>query len=331
MSFEDILLDFRSRFVIEESEKNIEVISVKHEKILPKDAIAFAVLLSSTSSSFGESTRFFFVNNKNLFLNVEIRDLQDGLTAIVTGKKPSCGFEFLREVNLLEIYFPWLYDCYGVKQNEYHSYDVYYHLIYSCDSAVPELIIRLSALFHDIGKVKAKRKIQKGEDEKDVFYNHEIIGTNITFKVLKQLGFEKKLIKKVSRLVRYHMFHYTPEWTDKAVRRFIKTADIDMEDLFKLREADRNGNNKRVKTTNKMLELKNRIKHVIEYDSRKTAKDLAVNGYDIMEIFGLKEGPVVGKILNHLLHFFIEDESRNEKEILIVEAKKYYESLKTPN
>ncbi len=306
-------------------EKNCIKIQQLPDTPAPFDALLFAGLISAYKKDLNDDFIEYIIEHKDLFKKIHNDNLGRALSFIVMGELPSKAFEFLRKANLLETYYNWLYKCYGVEQNEYHAFDVYYHLIYSCDAAVKELKIRLAALFHDSGKVKAKRKIKNGEDEKDVFYNHEIIGATITYKTLKKLGFDINVCKTESKLVRNHMFHYTDQWSDGAVRRFIKKHKNYMEDLFKLRDADRRGNGKRINTPAKIKEFKQKIKKVIEYDKRLTVKDLNINGNDLMNTLDLPPSPAIGKILNHLLKIIENEPEQNNYDFLIKEAKKYLE------
>mgnify|MGYP001550662048 CR=1 FL=1 len=305
--------------------KNISSNFLDKISINKLDGLLIACLITNLETDIEKDIINFFIDNKNEFVINNLNILGRGLSFIVSGKNPSKGFEFLRMTGLLEIYYGWLFKCYGVEQNEYHAHDVYYHLVYSCDAAVNEQPIRLSALFHDSGKVKAKRKINTGEDEKEVFYNHEIIGATITYKTLKTLGFDISICKQVSKLVRNHMFHYTDDWSDSAVRRFIKKAGNNMNNLFKLRDADRKGNGKRISTPAKIKEFKKRINKVIEYDKRLTVKDLDINGNHIMKKLDLEPGPVLGKILRYLLLLVEENPEYNNFDILLKEAVEYYD------
>ena len=199
-------------------------------------------------------------------------------------------------------------------------YDIYYHNLYSCDAGnQDDYRIRLAALFHDIGKYHARREVQEGKKGKrSVFYNHEIIGASITNKIMRRLRFSNNDIKTVTHLIRNHMFHYTNQWTDGAVRRFIRKVGLEnLEDVFKLRKADRIGNGLKKGESKSVMNLKERIRKVLEEASAITVKDLAVNGHDIMQEFNMKPGPRVGKILNNLLEIILDDPSKNKRETLL--------------
>lgn len=244
--------------------------------------------------------------------------------------KPSTCFELLREWGILSIVFSELLEGYLVYQNEFHRYDVYYHSLSACDAAnAHEPLIRISALFHDIGKPRSKRQVTKEseEDSKNVFYDHENIGARMAYQILKKFGFTKATRAKISKLIRFHMFHYTNEWTDRAVRRLIGKVNTDLENLFKLRLADRIGSGKKTKESKAIINLEKRIKQIEEEDSRTTVKDLQINGNDLMTLFNLSPGPIVGKVLSHLLDIIIENPEDNEYELLVEKAKSFLEKL----
>ncbi len=239
------------------------------------------------------------------------------LTNILLTQKPSIWIEMLRECNLLEHFLPELLEGYGCEQNEFHIYDVYYHLIYSCDSAIPRIDIRMAALFHDIGKPISKKRRLKKEIEKNTFYGHEVVSAHIFRKAMNRFLFDDKLIRKVSKLIRLHMFHYTEEWTDSAVRRFIRKIGEDfIKDLFILRDADRQGSGNRPDICEQIETLKQRINGVIEKDKAFKITDLAIDGHYIMEHYNLKPGPIIGESLKYLLTKVLENIELNEEETL---------------
>jgi len=262
-------------------------------------------------------------------LMLEHANYRDLFEAILVSNKPSIAFDFLRKSSVLDVFLPELLNGYGVMQNEYHAYDVYYHCVMSCDAAIPNLTIRISALLHDIGKPKSLNTILISGKPKNTFYNHEVISARITRSILRRFDYPKEFIDKVNKLIINHMFHYTDEWTDNAIRRFVRNVGQDlMPDLFLLREADRAGSGLKTGQSIKISELQNRINEVIEKDNAFSYKDLAINGNDIMEYLEINTGKVIGEILKYLLDIVIEDMSLNTKDHLLNLTKSYWEQLK---
>lgn len=242
--------------------------------------------------------------------------IRDEVMKILDAEKPSIGFEYLRESGILDIILPELAQCHGVTQNRYHIYDIYYHSIYSCDGAPREHpLIRLAALLHDIGKLPTR---QPGSDGDYTFYNHEVVGAKISRRIMKRLKFSNEQIETVLNLILNHMFHYTNEWTDGAVRRFIRKVGVDnIRDLFILRMADRKGNGARRGLPAPIERLRKRIDHVIEQDNAFSVRDLDINGNILMEELDLVPGPIIGRILNELLESVLDDPSLNTRETLL--------------
>lgn len=244
--------------------------------------------------------------------------IRDEFTRIIMSKNAVKGIELLRESNLLKEIIPELLQGYNILQNKHHKYDVYTHLLKSLDYAVKKnysLEIRLASLFHDIGKPLTKQ----GEWPNSTFYGHEILGAKMTKKILERLRYPNKTIQKVSHLVRHHMFYLEIEKiTPSAVRRLVRRVGWEhLEDLFKLREADRIGSGVLKAVPYRLRYLKFLIEKV--HLEPITPKMLKINGNDIMAL-GISQGPKVGWILKALLEEVIDDPLKNEREYLIKRA-----------
>jgi len=194
---------------------------------------------------------------------------------IIMSDRVNYYFEFFRKNNLLHIFFKELNDCYKVKQNkEYHKYDVYNHLIKTCEATDKNIILRLSAILHDIGKPSTKDITVRNKEVKITFYKHEIESYIITKQLFQRLKInpKSKLYREVLFNIRQHMYYYKRDWSKSAVRRLMKTLNIDNSyikptkkeslelvknnSVFKLRQADRLGNgNKPEAITSKQIDL----------------------------------------------------------------------------
>lgn len=262
--------------------------------------------------------------------------IRDELLKIIAADRAAEGIDLLRELELLKYILPELQENYGVGQNKHHMYDCYTHAIKALEFTAKKKLginVRLAALFHDIGKPRVKA----GDGKDSTFYNHEVVGANMTFEILNRLKFPKKDVEKVTKLVRYHLFYYNVgEVSDSSVRRLIRNmtpaaSSLDeaslaslrrenMEDLLWVRQADRIGSGVPKAEPYKLRHLKYIIDRVSQDPI--SAKMIKVNGKDIMGALKIQPGPKVGQILNILLGYVLEDPKKNTKEFLINEVKK---------
>jgi len=268
---------------------------------------------------------------------VDMGDVREHITSILLSKTPSKYLRILHNAGVLFHIMPELDMCYGVRQNEqYHKHDVFTHSILACDNTEPDLVLRLAALLHDVGKPQTREETPEG---KATFYSHEVVSSRSSKRMLKKLGFEKEVISEVCDLVYLHMYNYEPgKWTNAAIRRFIRKAKITAEDLDKLntfplflvRRADRLANGYPHKEVSYRQErFQERIVDIYKQSNVFTINDLDINGRIIMDTFNLKEGPTVGHILNYLLSLVIDDQKLNKRKILTDKASDYLsEALK---
>lgn len=265
---------------------------------------------------------------------ISLERFRDELLKLMKSEKPSAGLKLMEESGILDIFIPEFKKCRGCIQGDfrgYHQFDVLDHLFYACDGApASKQNVRLAALFHDIGKPDVKRVIPTPQGDQFTFYNHEAKSQQITKEILFRLKFSNAEIANICHLVVNHMFNYTQDWTDAAVRRFLaKIQAENLEDLYDLRLADIYGmNNAPVRgqdsrTIALLNELKDRISKETEKNSVLSLKQLAVNGKDLMKN-GISAGKDLGFVLNQLLETVLEDPSQNEKEQLIKIALNIY-------
>lgn len=259
--------------------------------------------------------------NNKLLAKISNERIRDELIKILTSPFPSDGIKLLRNSTLLSIILPELEKCFGVEQRSpkrHHMYDVGTHLLKSlefCPSKDP--IVRLATLLHDIGKPIT---VSKTADGTITFYNHEIIGTSIVRNIADRLHFSKKDRERLIKLVRFHQFSVDERQTDSALRRFIRNVGVEnLLDMLDLRVGDRLGGGAR--ETSWRLELfKKRLEEVQKQPF--TVADLKLDGHDVMKIYNIGPGPLVGAILNMLFNDIVEGKIKNEREILLKRIEK---------
>ena len=252
--------------------------------------------------------------------HISAERIHDELLKLIGGDHAAEGIELLRETGLLKHVLSDLLEGVGITQNLHHIYTVWEHnvraLAYTAEKKYP-IEVRLAALLHDVGKPRSKR----GEGHNSTFYGHDVIGARMAVKALERLKFSREMTDKISKLVRYHMFYYLPdEVTESSVRRLVANIGKEnVEDLLKVREADRIGSG-----TPKAIPYKLRhLKFMIDKVARDpiSPKMLKVNGNDIMMLLKIEPGPKVGMIMNALMEEVLEDPAKNSKEYLEARSK----------
>ncbi len=249
--------------------------------------------------------------------------IRDELIKIIQAEDPVYGFELLERTEILGMILPELRACIGIKQRELHDFDVFYHSLYACKAAPRDnLVLRLAALLHDIGKAVTLFINEAGEPR---FHNHEKRSAELSEEILRRLKFPNEVISRVAHLVRHHMFNYQEEWKDASVRRFVARVGMEnLAELFALRRADQLSRGKRAGRGEGLSLLLERIEKVAKQDSVYSLKDLAISGDEIMARLSLESGPQIGIILNVLLESVLEDPHLNNPESLLTIAENFY-------
>jgi poly(A) polymerase/tRNA nucleotidyltransferase (CCA-adding enzyme) len=267
-------------------------------------------------------------NNHELLQIISKERVRDEFLKIINSPDAERGIELLRETGLLKHVLPELLEGVGVTQNKHHKYDVWEHNLKALKYAVDQNYsteVRLASLFHDIGKPRSKR----GEGADATFYGHQVISARMAAQALDRLKFPKAQAEKIVKLVRWHMFYYNAgEVTESSVRRLVANIGREnVEDLIKLREADRIGSDVPKARPYKLRHLQ----FMIDKVSRDpiSPKMLKVNGDDIMKLTGLEAGPKIGMIIGALMEEVLDNPEKNTREYLeerVVELNKLPES-----
>lgn len=246
------------------------------------------------------------------------------LEKIIGGSTPLIGLNLMKESGILAVLLPELAEGDGIEQRGFHTHDVLTHNLLACQAAAelsaPQTV-RFAALLHDIGKPTVR---QEPPDGTYTFYRHELISEKMSRDILSRLKFSNDERNQILNLIRNHMFHYTPDWSDGAIRRFIARVGVDqIDNLFLLRLADQKAI-AGVCDYSTLEEFATRIKMILEANDALSIKDLAINGDDLMGI-GIPAGPVIGRIFQELLETVMDDPRQNNREQLLTIAKRLYE------
>ena len=238
---------------------------------------------------------------------------------LVSRFEPSWELRSMAESGALWTEVPEFKPMVGCSQNKYHAYDVWEHTLKVLDACpVEDPILRLAALFHDIGKPASKMiHLQTGEG---TFYDHEVIGANMTEAILSRLEFSDECRNQIVHLVRHHFIRYERNWTNSAVRRWVRLVGLEnITPLCSLARADIVGKGTASIELDLSLisELESRAAEIQITKSLPVSKVLAVSGKDVMDHLGIPSGPLVGKVLSHLLEAVASNLEDNTRERLL--------------
>jgi poly(A) polymerase len=239
---------------------------------------------------------------------VSVERIADELRKMLVAEQPRRAMELLDEGGLLEIVLPEVAACKGVAQGGYHTQDVFGHTLQAVGFTPPELLVRLAALFHDVGKPATATADGS-------FTGHEQVGADIARATLERLRFSQKEIDVVVLLVRLHLrpVYYRTEWSDGAVRRLARDAGAQLERLMALARADLAAS--AYPDPDKLDELETRIREVLsEKPSRLTSP---VSGEDVMRALHLSPGPEVGRIKERLTELVLDGEIEPTREAVL--------------
>jgi tRNA nucleotidyltransferase/poly(A) polymerase len=255
---------------------------------------------------------------------ISLERIRDELTKLLLADTPSHGLKLMRECAALPFVLPELIPTVGFVQGGQHRFPLFEHLLLACDSAPPVLHLRLAALLHDIGKPDAAMAI---DGEILHFHGHDASGAKKARAALSRLHYPNKTIDSVEHLIRHHMFGYTPEWSDAAVRRFISRIGADsVNDLLSLRVADSRAVAGTTPRVVELKELEKRILKELEAENALQVRDLTLSGNDLIAA-GIPAGPLLGVVLRELLDTVLDDPQQNTPEALLPIALKLYEKI----
>jgi len=250
---------------------------------------------------------------------VSAERIRDELAKLLTAPAPRRGIELLVETGLADLVFPEVPALRLEIDEHHHHKDVYQHSLTVLDQAIgyererhpgepPDLVLRLAALLHDIGK-PATRRFERGGAVS--FYHHDIVGAKLARKRLRELRFDNDTIAAVSRLIELHLrfFGYTDAaWTDSAVRRYARDAGPLLERLHILTRADVTTRNRRKADRLAFAydDLEERIAALREQEQLDAIRP-DLDGDQVMALLGIGPGREVGDALRFLLELRLEE------------------------
>jgi poly(A) polymerase len=246
---------------------------------------------------------------------VSLERISDELRKLLLTRDPVPGIRLLVETGIAQLVLPEVPALRLEIDEHAHHKDVYEHSLTVLQQAIdlersdePDLVLRIAALLHDIGK-PATRKIEAGGVV--TFHHHDVVGSKLAAKRLRALRFDNDTIAAVSRLIELHLrfFGYTDAaWTDSAVRRYVRDAGALLERLHVLTRADVTTRNRKKADRLSFAydDLEERIAAIAEAEGIAAVRP-DLDGEQIMAILGLTPGREVGEAYRFLLDLRLDE------------------------
>lgn len=246
--------------------------------------------------------------------------IRDEFTKLLRTNHPRAGIRLLVDTGLATQFLPELAALRETQDEHARHKDVYEHSLTVLDQAIaleherraetdtePDVVLRLAALLHDIGKPSTRRFDRGGV----TFHHHDVVGAKLARKRLRALRFDNETIAAVSRLIELHLrfFGYSDQaWSDSAIRRYVRDAGAQLEQLHILTRADVTTQNvrKAERLAHAYDDLEQRIAQVGEEEELKALRP-ELDGEQIMQILGVPPGPVVGRAYAFLMELRLDE------------------------
>jgi poly(A) polymerase len=227
------------------------------------------------------------------------------MNRILVEPRAAHGIRLLCDLGLMPSIVPEILEMRGMSQDTFHHKDVFEHTLQVLSNVPAVLHLRWAALLHDVAKPRT-RSVDNGEVH---FFGHERLGEQMTRRILSSLRYDREMVMCTAKLVGMHLRPntYEPDWTDGAVRRFMREAGEELADLLALSRADVTSRRteKRFAAARRVDELQARI------DDLRAREDVArlqspLDGNELMQMFGLGPGPWIRTVKDHLLNLVLD-------------------------
>jgi len=259
----------------------------------------------------------------HLIDRVSAERIRDELIHIMISSHPAAGLKLMVETGLMQRIIPEVMAMVGFEQyNPAHVNDVFNHSLAVVENVPAQLEIRLAALLHDVGKPATFTLDSAGIGH---FYHHQQESQRQTLEILKRLKFSRAVIDKVSILVGNHMYWLKKPDREGVIRLLMQVGEDYLHDLFILQKADITGSAS-FHDSSFIDQAKSIYQEMVESQLPLKTRDLAVNGYDLMEI-GYQADAKLGQALQILLEMVLNKRVENSKERLLAAARELLPTL----
>jgi poly(A) polymerase len=237
-----------------------------------------------------------------------VERINEELRKALVSPQPRRALELLDAGGLLEVLMPEVYACHGVEQGGWHTHDVFGHTLETVQHTDPDLVLRLAALYHDVGKPPTATP-------DGAFHGHDEVGAAMAREAMSRLRFSNAEVEAVSRLVRLHLrpVFYSSKWGDGAVRRLARDAGPLLGRLIALARADIAAS--AYPHGDKIDELEERLGSVLQ--ETPSRMQIPVTGADIMAVRGIRPGPEVGRLKARLEELVLDGSLPPERDALL--------------
>jgi putative nucleotidyltransferase with HDIG domain len=321
--------DVTNKIIIDVTNKGLDDISNKVIKVTSSPNIVFSddplriLRVISFASRYNwqiaKDTFDGMLANVNKLEIITKERIRDELNKMLLYDKPSVALEYIKEIGAMRYVIPELIETYELKQNVYHDFNtVWGHTLMTVDNSKPYLEVRVSALLHDIGKIKTKLVDDYGKVH---FYGHEKESAKMSESILKRLKYSNDFTKTVKEMIYCHML--IKNWGDdlrymksKVLHRYEYWWGNNFYKILDLIDADNKSHGKMYCLPNQVDEILKAEKKYQENDESLIGYKLPVNGNDVMETLGMQPSIKVNECLQWLLKFAFNNPKITREELL---------------
>lgn len=258
--------------------------------------------------------------NANWLRFISKERIRDELNKMLVTTNAPTAVRKMREMGVLPFVAPELEKMVGMTQNVHHTHDVFDHTMEVLKNTQPELVRRLIALFHDVGKVATRSETPTGVH----FYGHEDEGEKIVDRILRDLKYPLEIINAVKQGVKNHMRlkqggDDAVKLSDKALRKFKMELGDNLENILDVIHADNIAHADASAMPNQIQKVRDRLKAL---DVQVKKPTLPINGNDLMQL-GVPQGPMIGKILSAVTDAWFENPNLSREEAIAIVQRMY--------